>query len=77
MLQRLGSPDVGPHRRIVSALAINALGSGVWMPLSMLFLHQTSLSLVQLGLAMTIANTVVIPVVPLIGSLVDRVGRGR
>ena len=75
MLQRLGFPDVGPHRRFVSALAIDALGSGVWMPLSMLyFLHQTSLSLVELGLAMTIANTIVIAVVPLIGSMVDRVG---
>ena len=75
MLQRLGFPDVGPHRRFVSALAIDALGSGVWMPLSMLyFLHQTSLSLVELGLAMTIANTVVIPVVPVIGSVVDRFG---
>ncbi len=75
MLQRLGFPDVGPHRRFVSALAIDALGSGVWMPLSMLyFLHQTSLSLVELGLAMTIANTVVIPIVPVIGSMVDRVG---
>jgi MFS family permease len=75
VLQRLGFPDVGPHRRFVSALAIDALGSGVWMPLSMLyFLHQTSLSLVELGLAMTIANTVVIPVVPVIGSMVDRFG---
>jgi MFS family permease len=75
MLERLGFPDVGPHRRFVSALAIDALGSGVWMPLSMLyFLHQTSLSLVELGLAMTIANTAVIPVVPVIGSLVDRLG---
>jgi MFS family permease len=75
VLQRLGFPDVGPHRRFVSALAIDALGSGIWMPLSMLyFLHQTSLSLVQHGLAMTIANTVVIPVVPVIGSLVDRMG---
>jgi MFS family permease len=75
VLDRLGFPDIGPHRRFVSALAIDALGSGVWMPLSMLyFLHQTSLSLVELGLAMTIANTVVIPVVPVIGSLVDRVG---
>lgn len=78
MLQRLGFPDVGPHRRFVSALAIDALGSGIWMPLSMLyFLHQTSLSLVQLGLAMTIANTAVIPVVPLLGSVVDRVGPRR
>jgi MFS family permease len=75
VLQRLGFPDVGPHRRFVSALAIDALGSGVWMPLSMLyFLHQTSLSLVQLGLAMTIANLAVIPVVPMIGTMVDRVG---
>jgi MFS family permease len=78
VLQRLGFPDVGPHRRFVSALAIDAVGSGIWMPLSMLyFLHQTSLSLVQLGLAMTIANTVVIPVVPVLGSLVDRVGPKR
>ena len=46
----LGFPDVGPHRRFVSALAIDALGSGIWMPLSMLyFLHQTDLTLVQLG----------------------------
>ena len=75
MLQRLGFPDVGPHRRFVSALAIDALGSGIWMPLSMLyFLHQTSLTLVQLGLAMTIANTVAFVVVPFVGSLVDRVG---
>jgi MFS family permease len=78
VLQRLGFPDVGPHRRFVSALAIDAVGSGIWMPLSMLyFLHQTSLGLVRLGLAMTIANTVVIPVVPVIGSLVDRVGPRR
>jgi MFS family permease len=56
-------------------LAIDALGSGVWMPLSMLyFLHQTSLTLVQLGLAMTIANLAVIPVVPMIGTMVDRFG---
>jgi MFS family permease len=75
VLQRLGFPDIGPHRRFVSALAIDALGSGIWMPLSMLyFLHQTSLSLVELGLAMTIANTVAIAVVPFLGSLVDRVG---
>jgi MFS family permease len=75
VLQRLGFPDIGPHRRFVSALGIDALGSGIWMPLSMLyFLHQTSLSLVQLGLAMTIANTAAFAVVPFLGVLVDRVG---
>ena len=34
----------------------------------------TSLSLVQLGAAITIANLAVLPVVPVIGSLVDRFG---
>jgi MFS family permease len=78
VLRRLGFPDVGPHRRFVSALAIDAVGSGIWLPLSMLyFLHQTSLGLVRLGLAMTIANTVVIPLVPYLGVLVDRVGPRR
>jgi len=78
VLSKLGFPDVGPHRRFVGALAIDALGSGIWMPLSMLyFLHQTSLGLVRLGLAMTIANTVVIPLVPYLGTLVDRVGPRR
>jgi MFS family permease len=78
VLQKLGFPDVGPHRRFVAALAIDAVGSGIWMPLSMLyFLHQTSLSLVELGLAMTIANTAVMPIVPLLGALVDRIGPKR
>ncbi len=78
MLSKLGFPDVGPHRRFVGALAIDAIGSGIWMPLSMLyFLHQTSLGLVRLGLAMTIANTVVIPLVTCLGVLVDRIGPKR
>ena len=78
MLHRLGFPDVGPHRRFVGALALDAVGSGIWMPLSMLyFLHQTSLGLVRLGLAMTIANTLVIPLVAYLGALVDRVGPKR
>ena len=49
MLQRLGFPDVGTHRRFVSALAIDAVGSGIWMPLSMLYFLHHDLSLVQLG----------------------------
>ena len=63
-----GSRTSDPTGGSCRALAIDALGSGIWMPLSMLyFLHQTSLSLVQLGLAMTIANTGGLPVVPVIG----------
>ena len=75
MLQRLGFPDVGRHRRFVSALGIDALGGGIWMPLSMLyFLRQTDLTLVELGLVMTVANLAVTPLVPYVGRLVDRLG---
>ena len=50
MLQRLGFPSVGEHRRFVTAIGIDAVGSGVFMPISMLyFLVATDLTLVQVG----------------------------
>ena len=56
MLQRLGFPRVGEHRRFVTAIGIDAVGSGVWMPVSMIFfLSTTELSLVQVGLALSLA----------------------
>ena len=78
MLTRLGFPPVGRHRAFVSALGIDALGSGIWMPLSLLyFLRRTDVGLVELGIAMTIANLAVTPLVPVVGQLVDRVGAKR
>ena len=56
MLQRLGFPRVGEHGRFVTAIGIDAVGSGVWMPVSMIFfLSTTELSLVQVGLALSLA----------------------
>ena len=47
VLKRLGFPSVGSHRRFVTAIAVDAVGSGVFMPISMLyFLVATPLSLV-------------------------------
>jgi MFS family permease len=75
VLQRLGFPSVGRHRRFVTAIAIDAIGSGVFMPVSMLyFLVSTDLSLVQVGAAISLASLVTLPTGPLIGSLVDRIG---
>lgn len=75
MLSRLGFPSIGPHRRFVTAIAVDALGSGVFMPLSMLyFLAVTDLSLVQVGAAISIASAVALPAGPLLGGLVDRFG---
>ena len=72
---RLGFPPIGEHRRFVTAIATDALGSGVFMPLSMLyFLAVTPLSLVQVGLAISIASAVALPSGPMIGAVVDRLG---
>jgi MFS family permease len=75
MLHRLGFPSVGNHRRFVTAIAIDAVGSGVFMPISMLyFLVATDLSLVEVGGAISLASLVALPAGPLLGSVVDRIG---
>lgn len=75
---RLGFPSLGHHRRFVTAIAIDAIGSGVFMPVSMLyFLVTTDLSLVQVGAAISIASAVSIPAGPLLGGLVDGWGAKR
>jgi len=75
VLQRLGFPHVGEHRRFVTAIGIDAIGSGVWMPVSMIFfLATTDLSLVQVGLALSLASLVSLPAAVLVGQQVDRYG---
>lgn len=75
MLSRLGFPSLGDHRRFVTAIAVDATGSGVFMPVSMLyFLAVTPLTLVQVGAAISLASLIALPAGPLIGALVDRLG---
>jgi len=75
VLTRLGFPDVGEHRRFVTAIGIDAVGSGVWMPVSMIFfLATTGLSLVEVGLTLTLASAVSLPAALLAGQQVDRHG---
>jgi MFS family permease len=75
---KLGFPSLGHHRRFVTAIAIDAVGSGVFMPVSMLyFLVTTDLTLVQIGAAISIASAVSIPAGPLLGGIVDRYGAKR
>lgn len=78
MLQRLGFPVVGEHRRFVSAIAVDAIGSGVFLPVSLLyFLATTPLSLIHIGFALSIASALQLPFAPLLGGLVDKVGARR
>ncbi|GAA2148264.1 MFS transporter [Nocardioides koreensis] len=75
MLHRLGFPSIGDHRRFVTAIAVDAVGSGVFMPVCVLyFLVTTDLGLVQVGGAISLASAVALPVGPLIGGVVDRYG---
>ena len=78
MLQRLGFPVIGPNRRFVVAIAVDAVGSGVFLPVSILyFLATTSLSLTRIGLALSLAAAIQLPLGPLVGGLVDRIGPKR
>ena len=76
--EKLGFPSLDQHRRFVGAIAIDAVGSGVFMPVSMLyFLVTTDLSLVQIGAAISIASAAAIPAGPLLGGFVDSFGPKR
>lgn len=78
MLTRLGFPSVGEHRRFVTAIVADTVGSGLFMPITLLyFLAMTDLSLVQIGSALSLSALLTMPGAFLIGSLVDRFGPRR
>lgn len=59
----------------MTAIGVDAIGSGVFMPVSMLyFLATTDLSLVEVGLAISIASAVALPAGPLLGGVIDTFG---
>ena len=75
MLTRLGFPRVGEHRRFVTAIVADTVGSGLFMPITLLyFLAMTDLSLVQIGSALSLSALLTMPGAFVIGSLVDRFG---
>ncbi|MDT0213550.1 MFS transporter [Rothia sp. ARF10] len=78
MLQRLGFPRVGEHRRFVSAIVADTVGSGLFLPLTILyFLEVTDLTLVQIGSALSLSALLTMPAAFVIGTLVDRLGGRR
>jgi MFS family permease len=75
VLSRLGFPRVGEHRRFVAAIVADTVGSGLFMPITLLyFLAMTDLSLVQIGTALSLSAVLTMPGAFVIGSLVDRFG---
>jgi MFS family permease len=68
-------PGLSAARRFGAANAIDALGSGLFIPVSLLyFIATTPLSTVRIGLALTVASLLSIPFGPPVGVLVDRFG---
>lgn len=62
-------------KRFGAAIAIDAVGSGLFIPVSLLyFIATTPLSTVRIGVALTVASLLSIPFAPPIGSIVDRFG---
>ncbi len=69
---------MGEHRRFVTAIVADTVGSGLFMPITLLyFLAMTDLSLVQIGSALSLSALVTMPGAFVIGSLVDRYGPRR
>ncbi len=78
MLARLGFPSVGEHRRFVSAIVADTIGSGLFMPITLLyFVRMTDLSLVQIGSALSVSALCTIPASFFVGTMVDRFGARR
>lgn len=75
LADRLGLPTMGGNGRLMTALAVDALGSGLYLPFVLLFLVEwTGLSLVAVGATLTVARTVALPIGLLTGPLTDRLG---
>jgi MFS family permease len=75
---RLGLPHLGTARPFALALAIDALGSGLFLPFSLLYFHHAGgLSLPQAGLGLSVAMLAAVPAPLFAGVLTDRVGPKR
>ncbi len=75
LIERLGVPDTPKVRILLTALAVDALGTGLFAAFSLLYFHEVAgLPLARVGLTLTIATLVGLVANPLAGSLVDRFG---
>ncbi|GIG60032.1 MFS transporter [Longispora fulva] len=66
------------RRAFVTGMLIDAVGTGLYMPFSLLFFHSVSgLSLTAVGAGLTAAGFAALALSPLAGSLIDRLGARR
>ncbi|GLX51964.1 MFS transporter [Streptomyces hygroscopicus subsp. hygroscopicus] len=67
-----------PTRRLITASLVGSIGDGIYVPLTMLFVHSlTGLSLTSIGAGLTIAGLCALAFMPVVGIAVDRFGGRR
>jgi MFS family permease len=75
---RLGLPDLASQRSLAASLVVDSLGDGLFVPFAIVyFLHTTHLSLQSVGLGLTLAGLLAMPVVLPAGILLDRFAAAR
>ncbi|WP_051707578.1 MULTISPECIES: MFS transporter [unclassified Streptomyces] len=73
-----GLPRLAGHRRFVAAILVDSLGSGMFLPFSVVyFVRSTTLSLTTVGACMSAAALIAMAGVPAFGPVIDRFGPGR
>ncbi len=73
--QRLGLPHIRGAGSFVVATLLDILGTGLFLPFSLLYFHLViGLPLSTVGLALSLATIITVPMVPFSGILVDRFG---
>lgn len=78
LADRLGLPNMTGRGRLLAAVGIDALGSGLFLPFAVVyFLHTTTLTLTGVGLGLSVAGALALPTSLIVGPLVDRLGAKR
>ncbi len=73
LVERWGLPPVRRQWPLVTAMAVDTLGTGLYLPFTLLyFLATTSLPVTRIGLAMAIATGASLPLGPVWGACADR-----
>jgi len=75
---RLGLPHIRGASSFIVAMFIDALGSGLFVPFSLLYFHTVaSLPFLVVGIMLTVASILSLPMTLVTGMLVDRIGTRR
>jgi MFS family permease len=75
---RLGLPSAVGRGNLLAAMAVDSIGTGLFVPFAIVyFLHITTLPLTLIGAGLTTAYLVALPTPVAVGTLIDRLGPRR